>query len=178
MRPEIQKKIKIQSRKYKKYQKYDHKGGGRRRPPSYFWYFFCIFGSGFVFFLYFRTHLPIFSLFFRYFFRIRAVSPCSARIRTCIFTPILRLALRGIFSVFFYCISFFLPFLGLCQVPGILILEMLLKCEIFDKPKLSKTAPKWVQTGRIRMKTTKICRKSRQNLDFQVEKCVVWVVFG
>ena len=52
-------------------------------------YFFCISGR--------------ISLFFHHFFgicfRIRAVSPCSARIRTCIFTPILRLALRGIFSV-------------------------------------------------------------------------------
>ena len=58
----------------KKVQKYENKTGGRRRhppplwggrrPPSYFWYFFCIFGSGFVFFLYFRTHLPIFSVFF------------------------------------------------------------------------------------------------------------------
>ena len=38
--------------------------------------------------------VPIFS-------GIASVSPCAARIRTCIFTPILRLALPGIFSVLF-----------------------------------------------------------------------------
>ena len=79
----------------------------------YFWYFFCIFGSGFVFFVYFRTRLPIFLLIF---WGIASVSPCAARIRTCIFTPILRLPLPGTFSVLFALILLFLPFLGFWEV--------------------------------------------------------------